>query len=228
MSKQNIPLDRRYSIWLAHHGRCWFCREPVAFSDTHVDHVIPEALHDSAELLGYLEDLGLPGDFDLFSDENLAPGHARCNLLKSGDKFKATPLIQKIIHDNLEKKAPKVAEIKEKIRSDKTLARSAATVLAAIDQGTLNKGMGRELRDSLDVFLNFSQEFGNSDEPLFLTPWLRLVSDQGSVVVLRGPSGLLGRRPKGNDLHPSWDCPNCGPTGWNGARCIICGHLNDD
>ena len=55
-----------------------------------------------------------------------------------------------------------------------------------------------------------------------------MISEAGDVLLFRGPTGLIGARPKGDNVHSSWDCPNCGVTGWNGALCVICGMLNDD
>lgn len=87
MSSQQISLDTRHAIWLAHNRRCAYCHEPVSFAELDIDHVVPQTLSGKPELLNALAVLGLPSDFDLFSIENLLPAHRRCNLAKGADIF---------------------------------------------------------------------------------------------------------------------------------------------
>lgn len=182
MSKQNIPLDRRYAVWLGHGERCWFCREPLPFTAAHIDHIIPENLAGSDKLKGFLEELGLPDDFDIFSDANFAPAHSHCNLYKSGEKFAATPLMQQVLHKNCESTSKRVGEIRAALSSDKKQARSAAIIIAALLEGSLKEEIATELKEAFADFLVFSGERRDEEqreEPLRLTPWLEvLVEDQ--------------------------------------------------
>ncbi len=83
MSFQKIDLDVRHALWLSHNRRCVYCTEPLEFSETDIDHVIPERLVGTPELRVILERLTLPATFNLFMPHNLLPAHRRCNLAKA-------------------------------------------------------------------------------------------------------------------------------------------------
>jgi hypothetical protein len=74
VSKQKISCLVRFSLWQAHNRVCTYCGEPLTFSETDIDHVIPEALR--AEEKRYHDtilSLGLPEDFDISSYSNFYP-----------------------------------------------------------------------------------------------------------------------------------------------------------
>jgi hypothetical protein len=88
MAKRAIPLSKRYALWIAHQRRCSYCREPLAFADLWVDHILPEHLIDDPQKReSVLEEFDLGPDFDLHDYGNWLPAHARCNLQKGKSVF---------------------------------------------------------------------------------------------------------------------------------------------
>lgn len=191
-----------------------------------IDHVIPESLEGSPELPEVLRKMGLPADFGINSYENWMPAHAACNLRKSNTQFDATPLIQAEIQYARER-APRAREIEaEKIRTGQ-IEKALTLILRAEEDGQLDDKYKRMLGGIALTFHDQNRVEEDRGKPLFLTEYLVIVREEHDRFLLRGATGIIGFRPKGDDLHPSWDCPRCGPTGWNGARCITCGMLDD-
>ena len=88
MAKRTISLSVRYALWAAHNRRCSYCREPLAFAELWVDHVLPEFLLDEPERLdSVLEEFDVSSDFDLHGYSNWLPAHYRCNLQKGKSVF---------------------------------------------------------------------------------------------------------------------------------------------
>jgi hypothetical protein len=88
MSKIPIALSKRYALWIAHQRRCSYCREPLAFADLWLDHVLPEFLENEPDRLrSILEEFDLAPDFDLNDYGNWLPAHYRCNLQKGKSIF---------------------------------------------------------------------------------------------------------------------------------------------
>ena len=84
MSKYKFNKDERYAVWKVLGPNCQWCKEPVAFKDCHIDHIIPESiLTDSEKLEDVLSKYGLTSEFDINSFENWIPTHPSCNQSKS-------------------------------------------------------------------------------------------------------------------------------------------------
>lgn len=230
MSSYKFSAAERYAVFTVHREKCWLCGEPVSLVGMEVDHVVPESLEGTPKLEEVVAELGLPGGFDLNSYENWMPAHRQCNGVKTGTVFKATPLIQLHIQ-KAEERAGKAREIEARFASDRSIDRAIHQLLAASERGTLTEEQKRALAPVIETVTTFHEGNRAAEDrgrPLMLAPWLEIVGEHGDVLTLRGPEGMIGRRPKGPRLHSSWDCPTCGPTGWDGARCIVCGQMNDD
>jgi 5-methylcytosine-specific restriction endonuclease McrA len=87
MAQQKFSADFRNALWEAHGRRCIYCRKPLLFSDMRIDHVIPEHLvhGDPDRRIAILQGIGLPANFDIQGNANLAPSCEQCNSEKSGD-----------------------------------------------------------------------------------------------------------------------------------------------
>ncbi|MFJ3214259.1 HNH endonuclease [Streptomyces flaveolus] len=66
--------------------RCYMCGRPKDFTDTQIDHLIPQN-SSPAELRDSKKQYGLTSSFDLHGPENLAPICSKCNLDKSDQTF---------------------------------------------------------------------------------------------------------------------------------------------
>ena len=231
MSTQRISYNLRFGVWIAHGEKCWVCRKPIEFSEVHIDHIIPESLDGAEKLSSYLIELGLPGEFDLYSPMNFAPAHLSCNTSKGAKLFRPTPLIQEVLHGNVASRAEKALTVELELVSSKKIANAVAVVLNAAKKGALSEFYVSELKNNIAELAQLSEKLRDADrrsKPLLLAPGLEIVEDHGRSLLLRGPSGMLGARPKEVHNGAEWDCPNCGPTGWSGSRCIRCGHHHFD
>jgi len=216
----------RYAVWTVHGEKCWLCGRPVSYADMHVDHIIPESLEGREELRDVLLDLDLPIGFELNSWANWMPAHGTCNLKKGAHVFRATPIIQKSI-DGAIAKSSKAKETCDGFLSNRKIEIAFARIVEAINSRVLSEGQMKELA------LLAATEHGRyrnpdmREEPVMLGPGLTVLREDVDRYILQGPGGMVGFRPKGNSIDPSWDCPNCGVTGWNGVRCITCGQMID-
>lgn len=226
MSTYKFKYAERYAVWTVHRERCWLCRTPVGLADVQIDHVIPESLEGSPELPGILREMGLPSDFAINSYENWMPAHAACNLRKSDTRFDPTPLIQGELQTARDH-APRAREIEAKKIRTWQIEKAATLIMQANETGDLDGKIKRMLSDALISFHDENRIAEDRGKPFFLTEYLVIAREEHDRFLLRGATGLVGVRPKGEELHSSWNCPRCGPTGWNGARCITCGMLDD-
>lgn len=180
-------------------------------------------------LAAVLAELGLPADFEINSFANWMPAHRRCNREKSDTVFRPSPIIQ-IKLQSAADRAERAARLHDEYLSDRKISRAINILLAAQEMSGFaerHKRLLGRLVDRVEREHEPNREVEERGKPLFLAPWLEIVHEDERWTALRGPGGLVGMRPKAEQLHPSWDCPRCGVTGWNGARCITCGMLDD-
>lgn len=218
---------QRYAIWTTHDERCWLCEKPVGLLEVEIDHVVPRSLAGTAKLLEILAEFGLPLDFSLNSYANLLPAHPRCNRAKAETTFAPSPLIQLRL-TRAKDRSTKVAALVEQAGSERRIGRAILELVAARDKGLLTEEHTRTIAAEFGALHEPNREPPERGKPALLAPGLEIVSDNGHYLLLRGRGGMVGARPKGDHLDPSWDCPNCGVTGWNGVRCIQCGMMSDD
>lgn len=85
VSEQKFTSEQREAIWVAHAKKCAYTREPIEFSNFHIDHVIPEKLIENpVELSKVLARFSLPKEFNVLGYENLLPCKPGVNLQKHG------------------------------------------------------------------------------------------------------------------------------------------------
>lgn len=226
MAKRNFTYAERYAVYTVHGEKCWICDEAVDLSTMEVDHVLPESLEGRPELPDICKGFGLPADFDLNSWPNLRPAHSRCNNRKGHHVFKPTPMIQLVLEDGQEKMT-RLQETRDGFLSDRALSIAVTRILAAAEAGALDEKHYRRLGRIAAAKHEIYREPELKGKPFALAPGLTIVGEDHSFLYLRGRGGLTGYRPKAEKIDISFDCPNCGPTGWNGTRCIQCGMLID-
>lgn len=231
MSKQKLNTAQRQAIWTVHGERCYLCHELCVFSDTEIDHIIPERLAGSNDLSPILKALGLDEAFDLFSYENLLPSHRGCNQRKSGRIFRPSPIVQHEIERAIEKKElveQLIVDTDRRRKKDKVFA----DALILIEAGEFDEKDIRLLEEaelSLREINAPYREPERTDQPLMLTPQLQVIHQDEYRMIVQHPSGRVGHTaPAGRGSHWTWHCPNCGVTGWSGAMCIQCGMMSDD
>lgn len=224
MSIYKFSPAERAAIYSIHGEKCYICSTPISLKTMEVDHVIPESLLEKRdELNAALEALGLPEDFSVNSFANWLPACRPCNGKKSNTVFKPSLLIQLHLQD-ASSKAEKTKERTAETLSDKRIA----TALNVLERAHQDGKLDDETIESLVDFLSRNRLPDLADEPIRLTPLYEILSNENGIQIIRGPYGV-GGRPAAQGAHSSFDCPNCGrAAAWNGARCVICGEMNDD
>lgn len=192
-----------------------------------VDHVIPESLRDTTERLReVIESLGRPNDFDVNSYSNWLPACRPCNGKKLATVFDPSLLIQVALQRAAER-ASRAAALERQTVTRRTVMKALNVLERASEAGELDD----EVIAALQPLVTFQASHRSPDlsgEVIRLTPLYEVLSDDGGLRIIRGPYGV-GGRPSGPHVHSSFDCPNCGAiAAWNGARCVICGALNDE
>ena len=86
MARQKFGNNFREALWETYGKKCFYCTGELLLADMGVDHIVPEHLHyaDAAKREAALTEIGLPFDFDILGNGNLAPSCERCNGQKSG------------------------------------------------------------------------------------------------------------------------------------------------
>lgn len=226
MSTYKFKPSERYAVYTTHGDVCYLCRKPIDMVTFQVDHIIPEHLkNDFDELKLIFESYGLPENFDLNSFENWLPACQQCNNSKSGRQFIAIPIIAVQLQQASEK-ANKARELNDETKSTQKVARAITILETAHQQGTLGEIEISHLRPLLE-FHQEHRDHERTSMPINLTPLLEVLNQDGYFVTVKGPYGIgIGHV---NPLVKSnFNCPTCGLSVWNGARCVACGTLDDD
>lgn len=224
MTKRQFTDAERYAVYAVHGERCYMCLKPVDLLTMEVDHVIPKALRDEPDRLAEVLALfGLPEDFNLESFENWLPSCRTCNNRKRDLVFQPTPRVQV----NLQvagKRASEAAALAAAWVSDRAVSKAWNTIKRAHAARHLPENLLAELRE-FGLFHARRREPEVADQPMCLAPSFKILSEKDGLRIVRGPYGIgAGPIQPANHLR----CPSCGSAVWNGARCVVCGAMDDD
>ena len=222
MSQKKFSPFERHAVWTVHGERCYMCTHQVDLKSMQVDHVVPESLIGTQELESVKTQLNLLSDFDINGFENWLPACAPCNRRKSNVVFKPSLLIQLQLQ-MLQNKKAEAEDVVAKAVSRRQLS-LALNTLERVDPENLTEDDREVLRPLVEFTFNYPNRI-NSAEPVKLTPLYEVLSDDGHLRIARGPFGV-GGGPSNPDSHMR--CPSCGHAFFNGARCVICGTIDDD
>jgi hypothetical protein len=215
MSKHSFSSAERFGLWKAHDGRCFWCSLPVIYNEVAIDHIVAESITEDA--LGEIKiGYGLPDTFDVNSFENWVPAHRMCNEKKGAMVYEPSPAM---VHSVAQagRYAIRARDISEKAKSDRAKGHILGRLAAAAEEGIISEDEVREL-------------FRGLPKPERIVE-LRI----GGLIVVQTMQGLeivsdgimVGYRPSGEQIHPSFRCGNCGSLGpWNGSFCMTCRTLD--
>lgn len=230
MAKHRFTQSERHAVYSVHGAKCYICGAALTMKTVEIDHVIPESLLDDPDqLAAVLEALGRPDDFDLNSYENWMPACRPCNLTKSNTPWEPSGFVQLTLQ-SAAAKAEKARDVAERLVTDQNLAKAVAVLEAASETGELSWETMKNLAPLLAQYDEDRPE-DEADEPILVNADvavgpIRILSDDGSIVTAEGPYGV-GSGPSG-DVSAQMRCSVCGNQYFNGARCILCGQLDDD
>ena len=226
MVKRKFTDAERYAVFTAHGEQCYLCGEPVDLCAMQVDHVIPESLlGDRALLTEVLKNFGLPENFDLQSFSNWLPACGPCNNEKRSHVFRPTPMMQKHL-DDLGKQAVVAEQLARRVVSNRQASSALNTLRRMYEGGQVDD----KFRVAIDDFVAFhavQRPPETADQLMRLTPLIEVMRVDGGVQIVKGPYGV-GRGSSSPNIHNRSRCPICGFDAWNGARCVVCGEMDED
>lgn len=227
MNKRAFSASERYAVFTVHGEHCYICREPVNMTGMHVDHVIPEALvSQPGRLRDVLQLLGRSATFDINGFENWMPACPRCNLLKADRVWDPSLLVQLALQIAAER-APEAKQVMLRIVNDRQESRALNGLMRAA-QGTHQEQQVVSLVDQIRSLLKASRQPSEADKPLRVSPLYEVLSEAHGIRLIKGPYGVGGQPTMASPDRSFW-CPHCGQLGaWSGARCVICGQMDDD
>lgn len=117
MSLTKFDNITRSALWSAYNHKCFYCNQALDWDDLHIDHIIPESIAETKEVLeNIISDFGLNVELHINIFYNLVPSHVKCNLRKSNELFpKATILYYfGLTQKKTEKVEEEIAKLKNK------------------------------------------------------------------------------------------------------------------
>lgn len=129
-------LDR-HALLQAHNSRCRYCGEPLSLRNLEIDHIIPLHLRTKpAELADCLTPLGLPGNYDLNSIDNLLPAHRHCNREKRGVVRDVAFL--RHFRELAKEAAPRWTTLRERLVKNRNADSDVAAVVNHVSEGIVS------------------------------------------------------------------------------------------
>lgn len=138
MSQQSFSNAFRDAFWRVFGKKCLYCGGELLFRAMHIDHVIPERLEsDASAKATILASIGLPADFNLLSNDNLAPSCFVCNTQK-GDLLLPDGSISIHLAKIKAKKSALENALKEQ-KAERTLDSILREIARSIDGGVFTR-----------------------------------------------------------------------------------------
>lgn len=227
MSKYKFSAAERFAVYITHKERCYLCHKPLDFLTLEVDHIVPESLlGNPIRLKQVLKALGRPEDFFVNNFENWLPACRPCNGKKLEHVFEPSPMIQLLLQS-----AAKASKGARELSQEVVSTRNISNALGVLQRANENGILSQATRLALEPLVAFQRTHRAPDmveAPVKLTPLYEVLSENNDSQIVRGPYGV-GQKSIAAHRDSSWNCVNCGSiAAWNGARCVICGQMDDD
>lgn len=224
MAKHKFTPAERHAVFSVHGLKCYIGHEPLDYVTAEIDHVIPESLIDKPdELAEVLEQLALPPEFDLNSYENWLPACRTCNGKKSDAPWDPIPLVHREL-TRARAKANEASAVAARLVHQQTLTKALSTVAVAHGNGQLAPSDLETLAPLIEDFLS-ARPKAEAEGLVQVAPAVAFQVSNGRIVVVDGPFGRGAGPASPSD---AMRCGVCGSQYFNGARCVLCGNLDDD
>ena len=221
MSQYRFSTAKRFGVWDAHDGMCFWCREPLEFRHVTIDHVLPELLeNDPKKLAVILKSFALAIDFKINDFPNWVPSHQSCNSRKSATVFSTSPVMVATL-EYVSRRASQAKSICEKVAENRKKGKILALLEDAATEGLVTKDEIESLFAELPS--------PHVERPIVLrisSHWTVVRQDGDIAYVTNGVAG--GYTTTAPNPDPSFICPFCGSAGpWNGVICLTCNRMSD-
>jgi predicted RNA-binding Zn-ribbon protein involved in translation (DUF1610 family) len=125
----------KVSIWQGDERRCFYCREPVPYSELQIDHIVPETI--SSDQLAKLQSSVLPTNFEINSICNWVTCHQGCNNRKSSFEFDPNTIGYYV--GMASKRSDKVQKIMDDFEVEKKNGTLLSTLKVRLEKGYLSR-----------------------------------------------------------------------------------------
>ena len=177
--RRTIAPEKRFGVWKAWSGKCFWCLEPVPFQNSHIDHALPIGAAEKVGGMDKLRELySLPGDFELESFSNWVPACAGCNQAKANLSLVPSPMTT-VTLVLVRSRAGYAKDIAVKIKNDIRKASLLAKLAVAITAGDITQVDIRQLLDGLP--LDIQRGAAGPEEVLFIAPGWKVVRNMESL-----------------------------------------------
>src|SRR2546423_6718456 len=118
MKKHKFTIAEHFALWRVYGQKCFYCEQPLAFTEITIDHIIPEHIADDAEPLQVIKiQYGLGTDFSINDYCNWVPAHPHCNSGKGTTIFPPTPAFLMIL-EKVQRKGKQAKKEADRIKRD--------------------------------------------------------------------------------------------------------------
>jgi len=232
LPKYNFNEAERQAVFNVHGSRCYLCNDLLTMKTVEIDHIIPESLEQQPEQLAkILKSLGCPDDFKVNSFENWMPACRPCNGKKLDLEWRPSLVVQ-VVLQRAATKAERAREVANTLVSTRRLYNALAVLKKASEEAELPEDVKAELLP-LVLFNTETRDKTPEDEPVRVTPsysvpLYEVLRDDGAIATVRGPYGIGGGPTTTAPVPTHMRCGSCGSPFFSGARCVICGQMDDD
>lgn len=228
MKKYVFSNTERFIVWKSYGCKCFWCGEPLEFSQVTIDHLFAEKLlYDSTELNKVKRIYSLPLDFEVNDFCNWLPAHSHCNSKKSTKLIRKSPAFLMII-DQVIKNSIAVKKSFQTLSKKMSKGKIIGKLLSDLENGNISENDIVKLVESTSIYYVDKPELDENELTHLPEGW-KIMSVNKQLGKIRVINGLIaGDIPIEIEPDYSWWCPTCHNFGpWDGNKCVICGHYNE-
>jgi len=229
MSKYKFETAERFAIWNSHKNTCFWCGEPIKYSDTTIDHVLPETLLDNPDEFNRVKiNYDLPDDFQINDFCNWVPSHSNCNARKSKKVFRNSPAFIFVL-ERLYSKSENTKKYYEKLKKQQDKDKLTAQLLTNLELGKLDENDLITLLRSTTSKYAWQFPIIDKDKLYFVPEGWHVMSENENKHFLTITNGTtVATVPSDKKPDNTWYCYSCHDfTPWNGNICTSCGRWGD-
>ncbi len=162
MKKHKFTIAEHFALWRVYGQTCFYCEQPLAFTEITIDHIIPEHISDDVEQLQAIKfQYGLDTDFAINDYCNWVPAHPHCNRGKGTTIFPPTPAVIMIL-EKVQRKGKLAWKEADRIKRSMKGGDVLGKLGIALQRGIV-------LKDDVVAILNTTSPQREQYEPIVIT-----------------------------------------------------------
>lgn len=162
MKKYRFTIEQRFAIWRVYGEKCFYCEQPLEFTEVNIDHIIPENILDDPQQLEAIKiKYGLDTDFSINDYCNWVPAHQSCNRRKGTTLYSASPAFIMTL-ENAQRKGKQAKKEADRLTKNKKAGDILGKLGIALQGGIIST-------DEVEDYLNSIPREHEPYEPLVIT-----------------------------------------------------------